>query len=104
MIGDRLGRSLEYAIVTDLWFDPVKGEKDRQKGDMVAIATITRGMTFGKQAHTLRGLASNGWKYFDEDPFDLHETLVEAVKSERVVGIGQAHIIRKRPKISMPTL
>lgn len=103
-LGERLVRSMEYSIVTDLWFDPVKGEEDRQKGDMVAIATITRGRTFGKQAHTLRGLASNGWKYFGGDPFDLHDTLVEAVKSERVVGIGQAHIIRKRPKISMPTL
>jgi hypothetical protein len=57
-------KCFEYAIVTDIWFDPVAGQHDRLKGEMVAIQPLLDGRAHGaKRAHTVRGLATNKWQY-----------------------------------------
>lgn len=67
---DYFGRHLAvFYVVTDLWFDPVAGERDETSGRMVAIRRIDQfGEVVGrKRAHTLRGLASNGFHYAGRD-------------------------------------
>lgn len=89
-----------YAVVTDLWFDPVRGEHEHQKGEMVAIQMILNGRPAGsKRGHTIRGLASNGWHYADRDPVAEHEAMVAAAASGQLVGIGHAQQIRRRLKL-----
>lgn len=53
-----------YVVVTDRWFDPVAGQHNASKGDMVAVQRLGRdGKPEGsKRAHTVRGLASQGYK------------------------------------------
>lgn len=59
----------EHWIVTDRWFDPVRGQDKRMKGEMVAIRMLRHGRLGGmKSAHTVRGLAWNGFHYADSDP------------------------------------
>jgi hypothetical protein len=93
-----------YAIVTDLWFDPVKGEDDPVAGQMVAIRNLRQGRPLGRKSpHTIRGLASNGWQYADRDDIAHWEAVRAAHEEGLVIGIGRAQVIRKRPKISGPT-
>lgn len=57
-------RWLGLAIVTDRWFDPVAGEDDPLKGQMAGLRRVNQyGLSGGKTAHTLRGLASQGYRY-----------------------------------------
>lgn len=92
-------KSREYAVVTDLWFDPVKGQREREHGEMVAIRWIMEGVPVSsKWPHTLRGLATNGYTYADRDPVAEHAAKVQAQREGVLVGIGQAHVIRRRPK------
>lgn len=72
-VGDQLmnaaWRAAPYFIVTDLWFDPVRGHKKRASGEMVAVQQIgadgkPKGM---KQGHTIRGLAAQGFVPADMD-------------------------------------
>lgn len=84
-----------YAIVTDLWFDPVKGETDPISGQMVAIRHLRQGREFGsKNPHTIRGLASNGWQYADRDEIAHWEAVREAHAAGLVVGIRQGAVLR----------
>ena len=94
-------QSVSYYAVTDLWFDPVKGQKNHVAGEMVAIARIGRDGSISdwKEPHTKRGLASQGFHYADRDYIVEGCALVEAVKDGSVVGIGRARVIRQRPKI-----
>ena len=89
-----------YYLVTDRWFDPVKGEDDPIKGQMVGLAQIdARGIPGSKSATTVRGLASQQYEYADIDYIALCFARVHAMKGETVVGIGRAAAIRRRPKI-----
>lgn len=109
--GDQLMRELGvwdarmhvwYYIVTDLWFDPVAGQDDETAGRMVAIRSIcprTGEPRHRKEPHTLRGLASQGFRYADID-FPAHvQAVKEAMADGEVVGIGKGHVIRRRPKV-----
>lgn len=94
-----LSKTREYALVTDLWFDPVRGEENPQHGEMVAITPIMYGKPFrGKAAHSIRGLAANGYLYADRDPVAEYEAVVEAAQDGKVVGIGMGRLFRMRPK------
>lgn len=54
-------------VVTDLWFDPVAGERDETAGMMVAIRQMRDGHPVGsKWPHTRRGLAMQGFHYATE--------------------------------------
>ncbi len=92
-----------YAIVTDLWFDPVKGEEDPIAGQMVAIRHLRQGRPImSKRPHTIRGLASNGWQYADRDEIAHWEAVREAHEAGKVIGIGVGKVYRKRPQIPGP--
>lgn len=51
-------RVVQIGIVTDRWYDPVDSK------DYVGVAILRRGGEYGKptRKHTVRGLATNGWK------------------------------------------
>lgn len=72
-VGDRLKakRSINigYYVVTDTWFDPVKGQRDPGAGEMVAVQRIgpTGELTGSKWPHSKRGLASQGYEYLGFD-------------------------------------
>jgi hypothetical protein len=87
-----------YYEVTDLWFDPVAGQEDETAGRMVALMMIYPRHR-SKRAHTVRGLASNGYDYADVDIYALLDAREAAQQSGAVVGIGQGHVIRRRPKV-----
>jgi hypothetical protein len=95
------GTHVWYYVVTDLWFDPVAGQDDDTAGRMVAIRLLdphTGEPTRRKQQHTVRGLASQGFRYADID-FTAHcRAARDGVASGAVVGIDEAHVIRRRPK------
>jgi hypothetical protein len=62
----RLDQMTRY-VVTDLWFDPVAGERDETAGMMVAIKQMRNGQSVGsKWPHTRRGLAMQGFHYAAE--------------------------------------
>lgn len=112
-VGDQLKEIVKYNfddesrqavlcyIVTDLWFDPVKGQKDHVAGEMVAVVRIMRDGTMcnHKEPHTKRGLASQGFHYADRDYIVERKALVEAITEGSVVGIGRGRMIRQRPKV-----
>jgi hypothetical protein len=90
-----------YYVVTDLWFDPVRGQDDETAGRMVAIARIgpTGEIQGHKTPHTLRGLASNGYRYADKDAIAIGRAFAAGVASGEVIGIGYGQTVRRRPKI-----
>jgi hypothetical protein len=102
-VGDQLTmkRSVQprwFWVVTDIWFDPVKGQRRRSSGEMVGIQMIAPdGRLHGsKSAHTIRGLAQAGYRYADIDYRAMATLRSEAVKDGKCVGIGAATRIRKR--------
>jgi hypothetical protein len=113
-VGDQLmqeyrldGVQVWYYVVTDLWFDPVAGQDDETAGRMVAIRSIcprTGEPRHRKEPHTLRGLASQGFRYADID-FPAHvQAVKKAIADGEVVGIGEALVIRRRPKVPIAWL
>jgi len=56
-------RAVTFYVVTDLWFDPVAGQRDHEAGNMVAVRRIEPFPTDRKEPHTRRGLASQGFRY-----------------------------------------
>jgi hypothetical protein len=90
-----------FFIVTDLWFDPVAGEDDETAGRMVAVQQIgpTGEPRHGKRPYTVRGLASNGYRYADIDYIGQCKAFLEGVETGQVVGIGKGAAIRRRPKL-----
>lgn len=93
--GDWLRPFVEYFVVTDRWFDPVKGQEDPIKGEMVGLARISAsGALSAKEATTVRGLASQQFDYADQDFLSMAKTRSEQLKSGGVIGIGQ--VKRKR--------
>jgi len=92
-----------YYVVTDRWFDPVEGQRDPIKGEMVGYAQIKEdGSHSTKSATTVRGLASQQFDFADVDYIALATTRAaeHAKDDSNVVGIGLAKVIRSRPKIS----
>lgn len=111
-VGDQLMRKWDshlnngvvvwYYQVSDLWFDPVAGQDDPTAGSMVAIQLISHrtGEVNGrKNAHTLRGLASQGFRYADIDYIAHAAARNAALVTGEVVSIGRGHVIRARPKV-----
>lgn len=107
IIGDQLmekargdwGRKFPtFWLVTDLWFDPVAGQRDGTAGRMVAVIRIDQhGELVGeKYRHTLRGLASQGFHYAKHDRIAECKARLAAMKDGSVVGIGLG---RARPKL-----
>lgn len=81
----------EYYLITDVWFDPCKGQHSTPKGEMVAIQQIgsrTGDLTGNKCAHTRRGLASNGYQPADRDFMKFVKDRLEAYHEGKVIGIG----------------
>jgi hypothetical protein len=53
-----------YAIVTDLWFDPVYGQNEESTGQMVGCQYWISGAPMGsKWPYNRLGLARAGWNY-----------------------------------------
>lgn len=78
-------RATSWAVVTDLWLDPVAGECDEVAGQMVGLRTLRHGVEVGnKWSTTRRGLASQQWHYATEvEIADLakRRRAVEAIRS-----------------------
>jgi hypothetical protein len=94
-------REVWFWIVTDLFFDPVKGEDNPTSGSMVAIKRLDphTGEPVGpKRSYNLRGLASNGYHYADRDFTETRRLIRAAAQDGKVVGIGRGHVLRQRPK------
>lgn len=93
-------RGMFYYVVTDMWFDPVRGQHRASGGEMVAIQRLNeRGERAGRKlTHTKRGLAANGYRYAAIDYKDLCDKRLAAHAAGDVVGIGHAHVLRRRPK------
>jgi hypothetical protein len=93
-------RSTRWFIVTDIWFDPVRGQNDSVAGQMVGIAQINgKGDVHPhKSAYPVRGLASNCFHYADRDYIAWCKERLSAHEAGKVTGIGFAKLIRARPK------
>jgi hypothetical protein len=90
-----------YFIVTDLWFDPVAGQEDPIKGQMVGFQQLgpdgePRGT---KSATPIRGLASQQYEYADMDYIAMCKHRSTALDTGKVVGLGYGRTIRQRPKL-----
>lgn len=106
--GSRNGQKAEgsnetvwYYIVTDLWFDPVRGNEKRDSGEMVAIQRLRENgePVSHKEGHSIRGLAANSFQYADIDYIQFCKDRMEALKEGKVVGISHGRAIRRRPKL-----
>jgi len=97
------GRPL-YFIVTEAWFDPVVGQKNREKGELFAVQRIGSGgvPTGRKDAHTRIGLATRGYYYADIDYIAFCKNRAGAGSAFTPIGMG--HIIRRRHKTPDGTL
>lgn len=93
-------RHTYHAIVTDLWLDPVAGEENPWRGQMVAIASIgPDGRLSKKRGMSRHALACDGWHKTDIDYRAMCVARVAAMKAGDVVGIGAGRRIRARPKL-----
>ena len=93
--------STAYFIVTDRWFDPVRGQDDPIAGQMVGYAQINArgGVSTHKSSMPIRGFASQRFEYADRDYIVWCKSRLEGMETGAVVGIGHGKVIRKRPKI-----
>ena len=90
-----------YYVVTDIWFDPVAGQNDQLKGQMIGYAQISSDGSLTKKSSTpIRGLASQQFDYADIDYLSIANARNNALRDGKIVGIGYAKTIRARPKIS----
>lgn len=87
-----------YFVVTDVWFDPVAGQDNPQSGEMVGVQRLgPAGDPVGSKAsHSIRGLASQRYRYAEIDYVALCRTRTKAMEDGTVVGIGRGAAIRKR--------
>lgn len=94
-------KSLHYFIVTDMWFDPVRGQSDPVAGQMVGFAAINqRGeVSKRKSSMPIRGFASQRFEFADRDHIAWCKARLTEIENGKVVGIGHGRTIRKRPKI-----
>lgn len=91
-----------FYVVTDLWFDPVKGQHNEWSGQMVGYRRIgADGEPLGeKRANSRHGLASIGFHKAEIDYIGQRRATIEAAENGNVVGIGFGKVIRRRPKMS----
>lgn len=93
-----------WAIVTDLWLDPVLAERDETRGRMVGLRYFQNGQAVGsKWSTTLRGLASQQWNYATQEEIAEQEAkrrLIEAVRAGEAVPISRSP--KARPKGPRP--
>lgn len=96
----RQAPSLFY-VVTDLWFDPVKGQSNEYSGQMVAIQRIgPDGQHLGKkEGFSRHALSTQGFFPASIDYIGLCRGRVAAAASGSVVGISEArrkrHLLRR---------
>lgn len=101
-VGDQLmnsaWRAAPYFIVTDVWFDPVRGFKKRESGEMVAVRAIgSDGQLKGpKLGHTIRGLAAQGFVQADIDYISIAAARHQGIADGVVVPI-------RKPRPLLPT-
>ena len=90
-----------YFVVTDMWSDPVAGQRDPVAGQMAAIVRINEtGEPHGsKSGYPIRGLASQQFHYADIDYIEHAKSREAAKTSGAVIGIGAGRAIRARPKM-----
>lgn len=93
-------KNVRYYLITDMWSDPVAGQYDPVKGQMIGLARIREdGSLEPKTSTTIRGLASQQYDYADVDYLALCAARAEGMQSGAVIGIGAAWAIRERPKL-----
>lgn len=103
-VGDQIMRSNEYNtvarkhfsyyIVTDLWFDPVLGQYDPVKGQMIGYSKIdpTGTVCERKTSTTVRGLASQRFQYADVDFISLCQAKASAQNVSHLRSHKRKHL------------
>lgn len=87
--------STYYAIVTDLWFDPVFGQTEESAGRMVGLRYWAGEPIGSKWSHNLLGLARAGWQYATPDQIgDLELTLAQARRRREALRAGEVTPIK----------
>jgi hypothetical protein len=77
---------------------PICGAGDSRRSAIQRICPREGEPYMRKEAHTLRGLASQGFGYCPID-YMAHVKAANAAKAlGQIVGIGHGHVIRRRPK------
>lgn len=67
-----------FHLVVHRWFDPVAGQDDPIRGEMAGVVPInTMGQQKRATAHTLRGLAQQGYTYADPEQADRVRAFIE---------------------------
>jgi hypothetical protein len=104
MVGDQLelivrggGRGGVW-LVTDLWFDPVRGQTKEARGHMVAVQRVnsSTGEPVGsKFGYSRRGLAALGFRIADRDWAGFYKARFAAYQEGKVAPIRKP---RPRPK------
>jgi hypothetical protein len=79
-------RVVQIGVVTDRWFDPV------DQKEYVGVAILRRGGVYGHptRKHTIRGLASNGWRPASRDWIAWAKERDEAVEVGKVVPLKKS--------------
>lgn len=74
-------RVVQIGIVTDRWFDPV------EQKEYIGVAILRRGGVYGQptRKHTVRGLASNGWRPATRDWIAWAKERDAAEKARKIV-------------------
>lgn len=83
-----------YFMVTDTWFDPVKGQRDPAAGEMVAVQRIsqTGELVGSKWPHSKRGLASQGYDYLGFDYMAQRRAVYAGERTGVVVSIRRGNV------------
>lgn len=100
-LAEQIGRRgpRTFYVVTDLWFDPVKGQDGEYRGQMVGYQRLNdHGEPVGRKQSTSRhGLAAQG---FHKAELDFIAQCKARAEASNVVGIGFGRVLRRRPKMT----
>lgn len=90
-----------YFVVSDIWFDPVAGQDDPIRGQMIGVQQLDENgePRKHKSAYPVRGLASQQFHYADMDYIAHCKARASAKVDGAVVSIQMGDVIRRRPKI-----
>lgn len=90
-----------YYVVTDIWFDPVAGQTDPVKGEMIGLAQVKEdGSISGRKiGYPVRGLAPQGFHYADVDYIAQGKARQEGLADGKVIGIRFGAHLKNRPKL-----
>jgi hypothetical protein len=85
-----------FAIVTDLWFDPVLGDQEPATGQMVGLKYYIEGAARGsKWSYNRLGLARKGWHFATPDQIADQAGELERQRAVRAaIADGSASPIR----------